>query len=87
MEKAGKYDSSMPLREKVLYVLATLEKASAGEIAVEVMELDGLAAEEEVAETTVEIEKHLEKLDEDGLIEKLREHRQKIRYVLKGQAS
>ena len=83
MEKANKYDSAMPLREKILYVLSTLEKASAGEVAAEIMELDGLAAEEEVADTTVDVEKQLDKLHEEGIVEKLREHRQKLRYVVK----
>ena len=77
------YDSSKSLREKILFVLAIEEKGSAGEVAAEIMELDALATEESVADMTKETEDELEKLCREGKIEKIKEHRQKIRYTLR----
>ena len=79
------YDSSLPLREKVLYVLAVLKKESIGELSVEITELDGIAAEEGVAELSRDIEDEISRLWEEGLVHKLKEHRQKVRYAVKVQ--
>ncbi len=56
MQAPGKYDSAWSLREKICYVLSVMQKGSAGEIAMEIMELEGIAAEEEVADLTISIE-------------------------------
>ena len=77
-----KYYSTSSVREKILYVVSTLEKASTDEIAMEIMELDGISTEECVAENTIEIENEVNKLCDDGVLNKLKEHRQKVRYVL-----
>lgn len=76
------YDGSLSLREKILYVLSVLKKESVGELSVEITELDGISSEEGVAEITIEIEKELNKLCDEGVVSKLREHRQRVRYVL-----
>ena len=81
------YDSSLSLREKILYVLSVLKKESVGELSVEITELDGIAAEEGVAEITIEIEKELSQLCDEGAVSKLREHRQRVRYVLNAEAT
>ena len=77
-----KYNSTSSVREKVLYVLTTLEKASIDEIAMEIMELDGVSSEEGLAETIIEIENEVNELCQGGMVNKLKEHRQKLRYVL-----
>jgi hypothetical protein len=82
MATTGKYDPSHSLREKILYVLSTMEKGSAGEVAQEVMELDGVSSEDGVADITHDIDEELKKLCHEGVVDKLKEHRQKVRYVL-----
>jgi hypothetical protein len=78
----SKYDSSMPMKEKILYVLSTIEKGSTSEIAAEIIELDGICTEDGVAEITVEIETEINKLWQENVINKLKEHRQKVRYAV-----
>jgi hypothetical protein len=70
------------LREKILYVLSVMHKGSAGEVATELVELQGIASEEGVAETTVDVENELEKMREEGVVVEVKEHRQKKRYSL-----
>lgn len=82
-----KYDPSTSLRDKILFVLSMMEKASPQEVASEIMELDGISSEEGVADITLDIEKELEKMLEEETINKLKEHRQKIRYVMNGNAT
>jgi flagellar basal body-associated protein FliL len=82
MDTVTKYDSSLPLREKVLYVLSILKKESINELSVEIMELDGLSTEEGVSELTIEIEREINRLHEEGVVTKVKEHRQKTRYIL-----
>ena len=77
-----KYTDAHTLRDKVLYVLSVQEKGSANEVAMEIMELEGISTEEGVADLTREIEKEMARLREEGMVEKLKEHRQKVRYVV-----
>lgn len=72
----------MSLLEKVKHVLSILKKASPDEVAMEIMEMQGIAAEDGVAELTVETTELLEKLCEEGVVEKVKDHRQKVRYRL-----
>lgn len=65
-----------------MYVLSVLKKESVGELSAEITELDGIATEEGVAELALEIEKEIERLCEEAVVKKLKEHRQKVRYVL-----
>jgi hypothetical protein len=74
----------MTLPEKVKHVLAILKKGSPDEIAMEIMEMQGVASEESVAELTVETTELLEKLCEEGVVVKVKEPRQKVRYRLPG---
>ena len=82
MQMVEKYDQSKSLRDKILYVLSVMEKASWHEVAMEIIELDEISTEEGVADVSVEIENELDKLYEEGIVTKLKEHRQKRRYVL-----
>ena len=81
------YNSSGSLREKILYVLSTMKKGSAGEVALEVMELDGVSSEDGVADMATDTNEELKKLWHEGVVDKLREHRQRVRYTLHGPAA
>jgi hypothetical protein len=82
MPTIEKYDQSKTLRDKILYVLSALEKASPREVAGEIIELEGISTEDSVEDISVEIENELDKLCEDKIVTKLKEHRQKRRYIL-----
>jgi hypothetical protein len=77
-----KYDKSKPLRDKIIYVLSVMEKASPHEVAGEIMELDEISTEDGVEDISIDIENEIEKLCEEGIVSKLKEHKQKRRYVL-----
>lgn len=77
-----KFTDAHSLKERVLYVLSVLHKGSADEIAMEIMELQGIASEEGVAELTIEVERLLEILLQEKEISIVKEHRQKNRYSL-----
>ncbi len=62
------YNEQLSLREQVAYVISLLQKASADTIAMELMELRGLAAEEEVANTVVEVKNELENMRQEQLV-------------------
>jgi hypothetical protein len=83
MAAVGKYDKTKILKDKILYVLSVMGKASPHEIAAEIMELDEISTEDAVEDISIEIEHELDKLCEANIVTKLREHRQKRRYVLK----
>jgi hypothetical protein len=70
------------LRAKVLYVLSVIHKASADEVALEIMELQGIASEEGVAALTIDVEEELQRLCDEGDVTIVKEHRQKKRYSL-----
>lgn len=79
---SGHFDEAISLRERILHVLSLMHKGSAREVAAEVVELQGIASEEGVAEVTVDIENELEKMLEEGVVVEVKEHRQKKRYSL-----
>jgi hypothetical protein len=78
-----KYNKSKPLRDKILYALSVMKKASPHEIAAEITELDEISTEDGVEDISIDIESELDKLYEEGLVTTLKEHRQKPRYILK----
>jgi hypothetical protein len=59
--------SLLSFEEQLLYVLLQLKKRSAGEIAIELMKLQGVSTEEGVANLTIHTEKQLEKLCADNV--------------------
>ena len=77
-----KYDKSKPLRDKILYVLSVMEKASPHEVAGEIMELDEISTEDGVEDISIDIENELNKLHEEGLVSRLKEHKEKRRFIL-----
>jgi hypothetical protein len=81
------YSSMLSFEEQLLYVLSQLKKASAGEIAIELMELQGVSTEEGVADLTIHTEKQLEKLGADGRIETVGERHERKRYKINNKAS
>ena len=76
------FTEAASLRDKVRYVLSILHKASADEVAMEIMELQGIASEEGVAALTLDVEEELRGMKEKGVVDIVKEHRQKKRYVL-----
>ena len=72
------------LRDKIFFALSVMQKGSAEEIATEIVELQGIASEEGVADITLDVETEMEKLLEEGAVETVKEHRQKKRYALTG---
>lgn len=77
-----RFDEATSLRAQILYVLLVLEKGSAGEVAMEIIELKGISSEEGVAEIIISIEEELVKMKTDGLVTEIKEHRQKKRYMI-----
>ena len=77
-----KFSDNLSFSEQVLYALSVLKKGAAGEIAMELMELKGVASEEGVAELTIETEQELERLITKGMVHLVKEKRQKNRYTL-----
>jgi hypothetical protein len=77
-----RYDKSKPLRNQILYVLSVMEKASPHEVAAEIMELDEISTEDGVEDISIGIENELDKMCEERILNKIKEHRQKNRYTL-----
>jgi hypothetical protein len=79
------YSSALSFEQQLLYALSKLKKGSAGEIAIELMELQGVSTEEGVADLTIHTEKQLEKLCTDGQVEIVRENHEKKRYKIRNE--
>jgi hypothetical protein len=58
-------------------VLSVMEKASRHEVAAEIMELDEISTEDGVEDISIGIENELDKMCEEGILNKIKEHRQK----------
>lgn len=80
---AMNYEKNLSLKEKTLYVLSLLKKASIDEVATEIIELDGISTEDGVREITIEIEEQLNKLHEVREVIMVTEHDKKKKYSLK----
>jgi len=80
------YSEQLSFEQQLLYALSLLRKGSAGEIAAELMELQGVSTEDGVADLTVHAEKQLEKLCADGYVEIIRERHEKKRYRLSSES-
>ena len=63
------YPDDAPLKDRVLSVIRLLKQPTVHEIAAEIVELQGIASEEGVAECTTNIEEVLKQLWEAGAIE------------------
>ena len=82
MPTVEKYNLSKSLRDKIVYVLSVMEKASPQEVASEIMELEGISTEDGVEDVSIDIESEIDKLCDEGIVIKIKEHRQKRRYAL-----
>ncbi|HWJ27558.1 MAG TPA: hypothetical protein VNS32_13520 [Flavisolibacter sp.] len=76
------FNENLSFRERILYVLRKLHKASADEVAMEIMELQGISTEDGVADLTEDTKEELSKLNNEGIVIKVKDHRQKLRYSL-----
>ncbi len=83
MNVPDSYSGNLSLNEKVLYVLSLLSKATADEIAMEIMELQGTAAEEGVAELNIETIEALNHLHQQGLVKMETQSNKQIYYWVK----
>jgi hypothetical protein len=82
MHVPDKYADSLSLTDKILFVLSVIQKGSADEVAIETMELQGTSSEDGVADLTDETANELDRLCEEGVITRVKEHRQKVRFAL-----
>ena len=64
------YPSNAPLKDRVHSIISLLEEPAVYEITAEILELQGIASEEGVAECTLNIEEALKQLIEAGAVEK-----------------
>jgi len=74
------FSPQQSLPEQILYVLSLLKKATADEIAMELMELKGISTEEGVASLNIEVENALNQLHEERLVKQLTEPDKKVHY-------
>ena len=77
------YAAACSLKDKILYTLSLLHKASAEEVAMEIAELQGIASEDGLSDLVADTKEEMEKLMVDGVVVRIKEHRQKLRYALK----
>lgn len=77
------FSNNLSLNEKVLYVLSLLKKATADEVTMEIMELQGTVTEEGVAELTITTTEALKQMQHDGVVKMETESDKQTRYALK----
>jgi len=76
------FSTRLSLQQQVVYVLSLQEEGTPEEIAMELIELRGIASEERVADLTVAIENELQKMEKVGLVRAEKETGQPSRYRL-----
>lgn len=76
------FTKQLSLKEQILFVLSILKKATADEVAMELMELKGIATEEGVANLTIEVKNELKKMQEAHLLKQVTETDKQVRYVV-----
>jgi hypothetical protein len=79
---ANKFSEALSFEEQILYVLSIIKKGSANEIAIELIELKAVAAEEEVADITMHTERSLEKLLKENKVKLLKENHERKRFII-----
>lgn len=77
------FTKQLSLKEQILFVLSILKKATADEVAIELMELKGVATEEGVANLTIEVKNELKKMQEAHILKELTEADKQVRYCIK----
>jgi len=81
------YSQELSFEQQLLYVLSRMKIGSAAEIAIELMELQGVSSEDGVADLTLHTEKQLEKLCAEEQLDVVREKHEKKRYKIRKQIS
>jgi len=81
-QQSFSYPNNAPLKDRVLSVISLLEEPTVGEIAAEIVELQGIASEEAIAECTLNIEEALKQLIEAGAVERYSDN-EKVRYKIR----
>ena len=71
------YTIARSLQEKTVYAISLLRKASAEEVATEIAELQGVASEDGLSDLLGVSEEDMGKLMTDGMVVRIKEHRQK----------
>ncbi|MGN6619228.1 MAG: hypothetical protein ACTHJ5_18780 [Ilyomonas sp.] len=82
MPAVSTYSSDLPINQKIRYVLSLLKKATADEITMEIMELQGISTEEGVAALTIEITEALDKMQQSHHLKKVTEPDKKTYFFL-----
>lgn len=80
--KDGQQSTVHKLRMQIIEELNLMKKASADEIAMAIMERNGISSEEAVAELIVEVKHELVEMTEQQYVFKVKPHGEKSRYVL-----
>jgi hypothetical protein len=83
MSNASIYPANASINDKILYVLSLLKKATADEVAMEIMELQATSSEEGVAELTIATSEALKQMQHQGLLKMETENDKQTRYSLK----
>jgi hypothetical protein len=74
------YSDALPFEQQLLFALSKLKQGSVNEIAIELMELKGVSTEDGVGDLTVQTEKEVEKLCEEGILEVVKDRHHQRRY-------
>lgn len=82
MQDSKKYFPGLSLRDRIIYVLSVLKKPTPDEVAMEIMELQGVSTEDGVSDLVKDTKDELKKLCEQGVVLKIKERRQKTAYML-----
>lgn len=82
MKIPDQFSGQLPLREQITYVLSLIPEATADEVAMELMELRGIATEEGVADLTFEATHELEKMLDEELVKKASANGDAMRFCL-----
>jgi hypothetical protein len=77
-----KYSSTSSLRDKIIYVISVLKSPTPDEVAMEIMELQGISTEDGVADLRKDTAEELKRLCAAGLVVKVKEHHKKTTYIL-----
>lgn len=81
------YSSDLSLQDKVLYVLSLLQRANVDEVAMEIIELQGIASKEGVAEITAAVNEELQLLHKIGAVKIINAPELKSHFILKQERS
>lgn len=76
------FSADMQLKDKILFVLSKLHRATPDQVAMEIMELQGTASEEGVAELIITVTQAMNELQHEGVLKGFTEEGKQTRYTL-----